>query len=847
MRLTARWLLALLPLLLGSGVTLAAPAPPVGPTLATAHAGTIVVPNTKEMNFTGCTVGNGGTIANVNCTGSGGTVTSVGATVPLVSTGGTTPVLSLNYGGQLGLSVNTLVLLATAVTPNSYGSTTAVGTFTVNAEGQLTAAANATIASTTINTSSPLGGGGSVAPGGSLTLTCSTCLVSGGTVDATGFNPLAADPGGPSANTIWYNTTTNRFKLYNGTGASVLGDGSLQLATNYPATQHFDIISTGAATANIDVTGIAALNIATASTATLHTTIGTAVGAGTVFKMYGDELDLFFGQVGSPGGFDAFCLFCSAGGTQEQLFGLYGTVAHPWILFGDTSHYLTVKIQPYAEWGTPAGAHDFVFDGQPPGNNINIMVDTPPASTAGASLTITAQAAAVGSGLNGGVLVLHGGAKDGAGVNGGVTAASTAGEPFSSGNSTGMSTQDCATCNYNDDSSTVTFKGATIGLGTTGGTNTVKGLTTFQQQTTQTGNIIYGGTTTSAFNPTTGAMYALGTTALPWYNLHVGGAGANGLIVHDDLTNTNYGSLFYNGANFELQNVGAGYLLEVSPSHVILEPGSGAFGVLSAGSTGGLAYIEDFAGDRLVLVTTSGGSGTLDLGIAALTTHTHGNWTADLAQGYKVGNAIAAAATVAPTAAVTHITGHAAAISTITAPAYIATAGAGGILTLVFDDAAASWTTGGNVALAGNPTKAGQAVRFVYDNATSLWYPPWQPSSEANFSAYKVKPSSGTSTGVLSQTTVTNASTITRGDVTVNQSGIVSTSNAIFDLCSDGGTCASPYVTCSVPCGGSFGAITNCTVSTSAVPAGTVLTWSENTTGCSTDPGVNINVHYTTP
>ncbi|NBR25228.1 MAG: hypothetical protein EBU08_15925, partial [Micrococcales bacterium] len=57
-------------------------------------------------------------------------VTSVSATSPIASTGGATPTISLND---------------TAVTPGSYGSSSSVGSFTVDAKGRLTAASNVSI------------------------------------------------------------------------------------------------------------------------------------------------------------------------------------------------------------------------------------------------------------------------------------------------------------------------------------------------------------------------------------------------------------------------------------------------------------------------------------------------------------------------------------------------------------------------------------------------------------------------------------------------------------------------------------------------------------------------------
>ena len=79
---------------------------------------------------------------------------------------------------------------------------------------------------------------------------------------------------------------------------------------------------------------------------------------------------------------------------------------------------------------------------------------------------------------------------------------------------------------------------------------------------------------------------------------------------------------------------------------------------------------------------------------------------------------IASATTIAPTKSITFISGTAAVV-TITAPTSFAAAG--GSITLI-PTAAFTWTTAGNIAVAGTAVVS-RALTMTYDSGTSKWYP----------------------------------------------------------------------------------------------------------------------------
>jgi hypothetical protein len=114
----------------------------------------------------------GGTMSDFVLTGDGGPGQTIEQGNNLLIAGGSG--ISTTVGATDTVTVN---LTDTAVTAGSYGSSSAVGTFTVDANGRLTAASNVTIDGASINNNSititagsGLADGGAVSLGGSVTL-----------------------------------------------------------------------------------------------------------------------------------------------------------------------------------------------------------------------------------------------------------------------------------------------------------------------------------------------------------------------------------------------------------------------------------------------------------------------------------------------------------------------------------------------------------------------------------------------------------------------------------------------------------------------------------------------------
>lgn len=137
---------------------------------------------------------------------------------------------------------------------------------------------------------------------------------------------------------------------------------------------------------------------------------------------------------------------------------------------------------------------------------------------------------------------------------------------------------------------------------------------------------------------------------------------------------------------------------------------------LTTGVTGTLPVANGGTG-----VTSSTGTGSVVL--SASPTFTGTTVSADITHSGLIATTaaaptIASAATIAPTTSIVFISGTAAVV-TITAPTPIASGG--GRITLI-PTGAFTWTTAGNIAVAGTAVVS-RALDMIYDVTTTKWYP----------------------------------------------------------------------------------------------------------------------------
>lgn len=115
--------------------------------------------------------------------GGGGGAVSITGGIPGLEAG----VSELTITPEPLVGVGVLSLAQTPAAAGPWGTATSVPTITLSAGGRVVVASNTPIASTTINTTAPIAGGGAVAPGGSLTLSHANSTV----VAATYGSPTA--------------------------------------------------------------------------------------------------------------------------------------------------------------------------------------------------------------------------------------------------------------------------------------------------------------------------------------------------------------------------------------------------------------------------------------------------------------------------------------------------------------------------------------------------------------------------------------------------------------------------------------------------------------------------------
>ena len=205
-------------------------------------------------------------LANSSITINGNTVSLGGSTtVTAVTTSALTIGTGLSGTSFNGSTPVTIAIANTAVTAGAYGSATQVGTFTVNAQGQLTLAGNTTV---TPAVGSITGLGTGVATALAVNVgTAGAFVVNGGAL------------GTPSSGTVTNLTGTASININGTVGATTATTGAF---TTVSATGVItSTVATGTAPFTVaSTTQVANLNSATSGTATIATNVALTAGSG---------------------------------------------------------------------------------------------------------------------------------------------------------------------------------------------------------------------------------------------------------------------------------------------------------------------------------------------------------------------------------------------------------------------------------------------------------------------------------------------------------------------------------------------------------------------------------------